>query len=49
MRLMNQAIPIPKAAHWNHQSPGEVIRLMANSRAMIMGPVIRNLMALKVL
>src|SRR5947207_15742262 len=47
-RLISHAIPIPSAAHCTHHSPGDVIRLMTNSRTRIKGPVNRNLKAFAV-
>ena len=48
-RLMTHAMPIPRAAHWTHQWPGEVIRLMTNSSARMSGPVNRNFRECRVL
>jgi hypothetical protein len=42
-RLITQAIPIPRAAHWTHQCPGEVIQLMTKSITRIAGPMNRGL------
>ena len=47
-RLSTHAMPMPKAAHWIHQRPGEVIRLMTNRNARIRGPMNRNFTARKV-
>jgi PAS domain S-box-containing protein len=48
-RLMTQAMPMPRAAHWTHQSPGDVVQLMTNSRTRIIGPTNRNFNARSVL
>ena len=37
-----QAIPMPRAAHWTHQWPGDVTRLMTNSIARMNGALNRN-------
>ena len=41
-RLMTQAIPMPRAAHYTHQSPGEVIRLTKNRKTISSGAMNRN-------
>src|SRR6185503_18143406 len=47
-RLTIQAMPIPRAAHCTHQSPGEVIALTMNRNTRITGPMKRNLTACRV-
>jgi hypothetical protein len=44
-----QAIPIPRAAHLTHQSPGDVIALITTRTTKITGPMNKNLTARRVL
>jgi len=48
IKLAIQAIPIPRAAHWTHQCPGDVATLMTTNRARMSGPTNRNFTARRV-
>jgi hypothetical protein len=38
-------MPIPRAAHWTHQTPGEVRKSITTSSARMAGPTKRNFTA----